>query len=384
MDWIIDSTLRDGEQAPGISFSRQNKIEIAALLDEAGITELEIGTPAMGQQEKDDIRSIIAQDFGFEATGWCRATMYDLTAALDCGLSRVNISFPVSDIQLKTLGKSRKWVMTKLAELVRIAKKEFDYVAIGAQDASRADFIFLHEFVSYCEKMDVDRVRIADTVGILTPMKTFQLFQQLVSLWPELPFEFHGHNDLSMANANGLMALEGGARFVSGTINGIGERAGNTAIEELAAAYRFGSRQPLAVSFDKLQELSRLVASLSGIPIPVNKPITGEYVLTHESGIHAGSVLKNALCYQPFKAEEIGFYGEKIVFGKHSGRTALIGLMDANNLRHTPELIEQLLFRIKDYAQLNKENANYGRIMEWYDEYIRNNNAVDKQLDSQC
>lgn len=179
--YLIDTTLRDGEQAPGVVFSLNDKMEIAQKLDELGIPELEIGTPAMGGPEQHDIKSLLNQGFSFDATCWARAIKADLDAALKCGAKRINFSFPVSDIQLKTIGKDRNWVWAQLPEIMNFAIDNFEFVAVGAQDASRANQIFLNEYIQAATFYGAKRVRIADTVGILNPVSVQFLFNDLIA-----------------------------------------------------------------------------------------------------------------------------------------------------------------------------------------------------------
>jgi len=235
---IIDSTLRDGEQAPGVVFTLDEKLQIAALLEEIGVKEVEVGTPAMGEQEVQEIREIVQSGFRFDKLCWARAKESDIAASARTGANRINISFSVSDIQLSAMGRNRDWVIRQIRPMILLAHSEFDFVAVGAQDASRADRGFLNEFIGACLAEGADRIRLADTVGILNPITTAELFGSMSSQFPFVDFEFHGHNDFGMATANSLVALMSGASAVSATINGLGERAGNACLEEVAAAIK--------------------------------------------------------------------------------------------------------------------------------------------------
>lgn len=319
---IIDSTLRDGEQAPGVVFTLEEKLRIAALLDQCGVKEVEVGTPAMGEEEIQAIREIVNSGFRFDKLCWARAKESDIVVSARTGANRINISFSVSDIQLSALGRNREWVMKQIAPMISLARSEFDFVAVGAQDASRADRGFLNEFIAACLAEGANRIRLADTVGILNPMTTAELFSSVSSQFPFVDFEFHGHNDLGMGTANSLVALMSGATAVSATVNGLGERAGNAFLEELVAALKVSSGIKTDIHLPELQQLCRYVSEVSYRPTPVSKPVTGANVCRHESGIHCRSLLKDELSYQPFRAEEIGRQVEMVI-GKHSGKAAI-------------------------------------------------------------
>jgi len=352
---LIDTTLRDGEQAPGVVFSLEDKIEIARRLDEIGIPELEIGTPAIGRNEQNDIRCLLSQGFLFKSTCWARAAKVDLNAALDCGTKRVNLSFPVSDIQLKAIGKSRDWVINSLPEIMQFATDSFEFVAVGAQDASRADIHFLKEYISAVNYYGAKRVRIADTVGIMNPFSVKNLFKDLSGTFPEVELEFHGHNDLGMATANHATALTTGASSVSLTVNGLGERAGNGALEEVIFALKYSYGINLGLYGKLLNKLSSYVEKVSGRKQCISKPITGKMTFSHESGIHCRSLKENVLSYQPFNPGEIG---KETVFiiGKHSGFGGISAFLEKRNIFLTKSETTDLIAKIKSLSTQLKRN----------------------------
>jgi homocitrate synthase NifV len=257
--YFIDTTLRDGEQAPGVVFNLKEKLHIAELLDRACIPELEVGTPAISKQEVSEIRTIVNAGFKFKTVAWSRATIHDVDAAVNARTNGINISFPVSTIHQIAMGKNPLWVMETMREIVCYASSKFDFISVGAQDASRADFNFLSDFIGEALRLGVSRVRIADTVGILNPNSTARLFKRIKSIFPNETFEFHGHNDLGMATANTLVALTTGAKAASLTINGLGERAGNAALEEVVMGLElsYGVRHKINTSV--FGELSQVV-----------------------------------------------------------------------------------------------------------------------------
>ena len=313
---IIDTTLRDGEQAAGVVFSLEEKIQIASLLEKAGVPELEIGMPAISKEEKEDIKTLVQAGFSFDCLAWCRATYNDIDEAVSTGAQGVHISFPVSPIHLKALRKDEKWVMTQLKEMLNYASGSFRYVTVGAQDASRANYSFLSEFIHEAEYNGASRVRIADTVGIMNPLTVSSLFQQLKKDHSTLKFEFHGHNDLGMATANTFMALCSGAEAASVTVNGLGERSGNAALEELVMALALSSELETNIHTKYLSELSALVEKASGRTLSSMKPITGKFSISHESGIHTQCMLSDRSTYQIIDAKSVGRKEESFIFGK--------------------------------------------------------------------
>ncbi len=355
--YIIDSTLRDGEQAPGVVFSLDEKIKIAQKLDELNIPELEVGTPAMGKSEQENIRCLLNQGFRFKSTCWARANIDDLKAAINCGATRINLSFPVSDIQLAAIGKNKKWVLDSLPGIMQFATDNFEFVAVGAQDASRTDYSFLEEYISASGFYGAKRIRIADTVGILNPNSVSQLFTDLTERFPTTDFEFHGHNDLGMATANHLTALKSGVQSISLTVNGLGERAGNGALEEVlfALKYSYGS------SFDLdgllLYSLSKYVEKVSQRKLHSSKPICGEMVFTHESGIHCRSLKSSKLSYQPFIPEDIGAKTEMVV-GRHSGSGLVNHLLQQKNIFLAKKEVNRILQSVKELALKEKRNLS--------------------------
>jgi homocitrate synthase NifV len=356
--YLIDTTLRDGEQAPGVSFTRKEKLHIAELLDKTGIPELEIGTPAMGCDEVADMRAIVKADFNFKTLAWCRATKKDIDAAIKTGVKRINISFPTSDIHQLAMMKDRKWVLRTMKEMVEYASGYFEFVAIGAQDASRADYQFLSDFVSKASDCGVQRVRIADTVGLLNPFSTSNLIRKIAKIVPQIDIEFHGHNDLGMANANTIAALASGAKSVSVTVNGLGERAGNAALEEVIMALELSFGCKHGYNTSSIGSLSEMVSKASKRPLPISKPVTGGKALSHESGIHTRFLLSDRNTYQLIAANKIGWEEARFVYGKHTGRQALRILLERENILVSEVSVLALLERVKQIAVINKQGLS--------------------------
>jgi len=363
MKYLIDSTLRDGEQAPGVVFTLAEKLHIARLLDEAGVPELEIGTPAMSVQEQSDIRTLLREGFQFKATAWARATEVDLDACEKAGVSRINISFPTSDIQLAAMGKDHKWLFSRFADIVTKALHRFDYVSIGAQDASRADAGLLDQLVMSAASYGVHRIRLADTVGVMNPFTVQALFSRYTSCFADIDFEFHGHNDLGMATANTVAAMMSGARCASVTVNGLGERSGNAPLEEVVAALRYSFAEKLPIDLPKCVELSRYVEKVSGRLVSLSKPISGDMVVSHESGVHCRCLINNQLSYQPFKAEEIG-KTTRYIIGKHSGSSGIADILKSREITLDSVEMKELMDDVKEASSLRKGQLTEDELIE--------------------
>jgi homocitrate synthase NifV len=362
--YIIDTTLRDGGQAPGVIFHINEKLHIADLLDKTGIPELEIGTPAIGNREIEEMKIIARSGFNFKTLAWCRAIKADIDGAVQSGIDGINISFPVSDIHLLAMGKDRKWVVNSIKELLKYASGNFEYFAIGLQDASRTELSFLAEVIDEALNIGASRVRIADTVGIMNPVQVSSLFKILLKSYPFGNFEFHGHNDLGMATANTITALMSGARSASVTINGIGERAGNAALEEVLMGIDISSGLKNKVNTIYLGQLSQYVSHASRIPLPVNKPITGSKALSHESGVHTNLILKNRKTYQIIEAASIGNDEKKFVFGTHTGKATVKAFLHEKKINLGPLELPSILDKLKSNSFRLKRELTENEVLE--------------------
>lgn len=319
---LIDSTLRDGEQTPGICFARAAKVRLALELARLGVPEIEAGIPAMGPAACDDIRAVLGLGLPARVSGWCRADLRDVDAASACGLRAVHLAFPVSDRQLQAFDKDLRWLRTCIDRVLPVARDLFEFVSVGAMDASR---VSLDRLLSFAEAVSLhrpDRLRLADTVGVWTPLAVHHTFSALGHAFPGLPLGFHGHNDLGMATANAYTAVEAGADSVDVTVNGLGDRAGNVPLAAFVMALEQSRRWTARVHAEGLQELSAYVAELCETPLPPDMPVVGSRVFEHEAGIHVRGLLRDRLSFQPYLPERVGRAPESFIAGPHSGSTA--------------------------------------------------------------
>ena len=369
--WFIDTTLRDGEQAPGISFDRGTKIVIARDLAKAGVDELEVGIPAMGGSALEDIHALVALDLDCRLTSWCRALETDIALAAGSGTAGVHISFPVSAKLMRALDKTWDWVLAQLEALVPAAREKFAMVSVGAQDAFRADPRFLEEFVGRAARSGVHRVRLADTVGTARPLQVVDLVRNLSHAAGRTKLEFHGHNDLGMATANSVTAIEAGIHAVSMTVNGVGERAGNAPLEQVAMAVALMEDRATSVDARALIPICHLVSRAIRRPIPEDQPITGQAVFRHESGIHCAGILKDPETYQPFVPEMIGREKAQLVVGRHSGAGVLQHLMAEAGVDLTPEQTRKLLSAVREEALQRQGFLSRDDLVQFYRDTLR-------------
>ncbi|BCG46399.1 Homocitrate synthase [Citrifermentans bremense] len=352
--FIGDTTLRDGEQTAGVVFSAKEKIAIARKLDAMGVHELECGIPAMGKEERSSIRALVDLGLSARLITWNRALIPDIDASISCGITAVDISLCVSDIMIENkINKSREWVKEQLRRALGFAKSRGLYVCVGGEDASRADLSFLGELMQIAKENGADRFRFCDTLGILDPFTMQEKVAALTAAVPQFDVEVHAHNDLGLATANALAGFRGGASYISTTVNGLGERAGNAALEEVVMALKVACGIDVGIDTRRLSAISRLVGKASNRGVPAWKAVVGERVFSHESGVHADGVLKNPAIYEVFPPEEVGL-SRHIVAGKHSGTNGIVECYRQIGIPLSIEEAQKLMARVRSASQLIK------------------------------
>lgn len=320
---IVDTTLRDGEQTAGVVFANHEKIRIAKLLDELGVDQIEAGIPVMGGDEQESIKKIVDLKLNASIMGWNRAVISDIEESLRCGVDAVAISISTSDIHIKyKLQSTREDVLERMVKATEFAKKEGAYISVNAEDASRSDMEFLKQFASEAKKAGANRLRYCDTVGIMDPFTIYDQIKELKDA-AGIDIEMHTHNDFGMATANALGGIKAGANWVGVTMNGLGERAGNAALEEIVMALKQLWKINLGFNTERFKEVAEYVSKASGRELPAWKAIVGSNMFAHESGIHADGAIKNPMTYEAFCPEDVGLQ-RQIVIGKHSGSRAVL------------------------------------------------------------
>lgn len=354
---IFDTTLRDGEQTPGVSLSPEQKLAIAKKLDVLGVDAIEAGFPVISDGELKAVKMITSANLSCDVCGLARTNKKDIDAAIDAGLNYIHTFIATSDIHLKyKLKLSRQQALDKAVEAIEYAKSHGLQVEFSAEDATRTDRSFLKQVYSEVAKAGADRVDIPDTVGYSTPEYISQLTHEVVEV-TGLPVSVHCHNDFGLAVANSLAGVRGGAQCAHVTINGIGERAGNASLEEFVMALHclpYDKKYETNINSKLIYETSRFVSKIIGVQVQPNKAIVGDNAFGHESGIHTHGVLSNPLTYEPISPELVG-RKRWLQVGKHAGIHGMNAMLEEYGIKPNNDEAKKILEKVKAIGDQGKQ-----------------------------
>ena len=362
---IFDTTLRDGEQSPGATMTHDEKLEIAELLDDMGVDIIEAGFPIASEGDFRAVSEIAKRTKNSVICGLARANFGDIDrcweAVRNSERPRIHTFIGTSPLHRAIPNLDQDQMADRIHETVTHARNLCDNIQWSPMDATRTEHDYLCRVVEIAIKAGATTINIPDTVGYTAPVESADLIRMLIDKVPgadDIIFATHCHNDLGMATANSLAAVEGGARQIECTINGLGERAGNTALEEVVMALKVrGDIMPYFTGIDttKIMNISRRVASVSGFPVQFNKAIVGKNAFAHESGIHQDGMLKNAETFEIMRPEDVGLSETNLVMGKHSGRAALRSKLEDLGYVLADNQLKDVFVRFKELADRKKE-----------------------------
>ena len=350
---IFDTTLRDGEQTPGVSLTADDKIEIARQLSKLGVDTIEAGFPSSSEGEKKVVKDIVKIGLTSEICALSRATKSDIDAAIDCDVDLIHVFIPTSPVQMQyAVNLTPEQVLSATLESIEHVKKHGIKCEFSPMDATRSEMAFLKQVCQLAEKAGMDSLNVPDTVGIMTPKTTIKLIEDLKTV-VKVPISTHCHDDFGLAVANSLAAVEAGATQVHVAVNGLGERAGNASLEEVVMALHLIYKYNTCVNTRLLYSTSRLVSSLSGIAVQANKAIVGENAFAHESGIHTRGVTEKPLTFEPIDPELVG-RTRKLVAGKLAGTSGIKAELEEVGIHPTGEQLKEIVQRVKELGDKGK------------------------------
>ncbi|MEM2564090.1 MAG: 2-isopropylmalate synthase [Candidatus Bathyarchaeia archaeon] len=350
---IFDTTLRDGEQTPGVSLTPEEKMEIAAQLDKLGVDVIEAGFPSASKGEQKAIKDIANAGFRASICALARALRSDIDAALQCDVKYIHTFISTSEVQMKyALNMTPEEVIETAIEAIQYIKDHGAICEFSPMDATRTDIEFLKRVCRAAEEAGADYINIPDTVGIMTPKSMERLIRELREV-VKVPLSVHCHNDFGLAVANSLAGVEGGAAQVHVTVNGLGERAGNAALEEVVMGLHLLYNKRTGINTRLLYETSKIVSRLTGVVIQPNKAIVGENAFAHESGIHTRGVVVKPLTFEPFNPELVG-RRRKLIAGKHAGRHGIKAELEEAGFQPTEEQLKEIVARVKELGDKGK------------------------------
>ncbi|MFQ6053929.1 MAG: 2-isopropylmalate synthase [Candidatus Bathyarchaeia archaeon] len=352
--YIFDTTLRDGEQTPGVTFTIDDKITIARQLDRLGVDVIEAGFPITSEGEAEAVRRIAAEGLEARVCALARATRLDIDRALGCDVDYVHVFIATSDIHLEhKLKISREEAKRQAVEAVEYTKDHGVTVEFSPEDATRTEIGFLKEVCAAVSEAGADKINIPDTVGVMTPRLIFEFIKEVKSA-TAVPLSIHCHNDFGQATANSLAAVEAGAEQVHVCVNGLGERAGNASLEEvvmgLIAQYGVKTR----IKTRQIAETSDMIQRLSGIYLPPMTPIVGDNAFAHEAGIHVHGILGHPGTYEPLTPEVVG-RSRRFVAGKHTGRHAIDAMLAEMGLHPDADQLKMISAEVKRLGDMGKK-----------------------------
>ncbi|KUG20521.1 2-isopropylmalate synthase [hydrocarbon metagenome] len=352
---VFDTTLRDGEQTPGISFTREQKLGIAQQLSDIGVQVIEAGFPASSEGERQTVRAIAGLDLKSRVCGLSRSLKTDVDVCLDCGVDMVHVFIPTSDIQREhTIRKSREEVLEITRSIISYTRDHVDHCMFSAMDATRTDWDYLMDVYRAAVESGATVINVPDTVGVITPTVMKDLITQ-IGTEVDCPIDVHCHNDFGLAVANTIAAVEGGASQVQVTVNGLGERAGNADLAQTVMTLESIFGIDTGITTTGLVETSRLVSRYSGIAIPPVQPIVGDNAFSHESGIHSHGVITRSDTFEPgIMTPEMVGHRRRLKLGKHAGRHAVRQMLSEVHLNPDDPTLDEIVQRIKHIAGKGK------------------------------